>query len=41
MRLGMSMSNFGGELQLDGRDLLTKVDADPGNPGAIKLLWGK
>jgi hypothetical protein len=41
MRLGMSMSNFGGELQLDGRDLLTKVDVDPGNPGGNKTLMGK
>ncbi len=41
MRLGMSMSNFGGDMQLDGRDLLNKVDIDPSNPGGNKTLVGK
>lgn len=41
MRLGVSMSNFGGELQLDGRDLLNKVDIDPNNAGTNKDLVGK
>lgn len=31
LRLGMSLSNFGGELGLDGRDLDTTVDPDPNN----------
>lgn len=41
MRLGMSMSNFGGDMQLDGRDLLNKVDIDPANAGSNKTLVGK
>lgn len=31
LRLGMSISNFGGELKFDGRDLKTTVDPDPDN----------
>lgn len=38
MRLGVSMSNFGGDLKLDGRDLLNRVDIDPGNSGSNKDL---
>jgi hypothetical protein len=38
MRIGMSMSNFGGDLKLDGRDLLTRVDTDPNNAGSNKTL---
>ena len=41
LRLGMSMSNFGGDLQLDGRDLLNRIDIDPANPGSNKTLVGK
>jgi hypothetical protein len=41
MRLGMSMANFGGDMQLDGRDLLNKVDIDPANAGSNKTLVGK
>jgi opacity protein-like surface antigen len=41
MRLGMSMSNFGGDLTLDGRDLLVRVDIDPTNSGSNKTLVGK
>ncbi len=41
MRLGMSMSNFGGDMQLDGRDLLNKIDIDPNYPGGNKTLVGK
>lgn len=40
-RLGMSMSNFGGDLTLDGRDLLLPVDIDPANSGSNKDLTGK
>ena len=41
MRLGMSMSNFGGDLTLDGRDLLTPIDIDPEHSGSNKTLVGK
>jgi hypothetical protein len=41
MRLGVSMSNFGGDMQLDGRDLYQRVDIDPDNPGGNKTLVGK
>ena len=41
MRLGMSMSNFGGDMQLDGRDLLNPIDIDPSNAGGNKTLVGK
>ncbi|HTO92943.1 MAG TPA: PorV/PorQ family protein [Bacteroidota bacterium] len=40
LRIGMSMSNFGGDLTLTGRDLLVKVDIDPTNPGGNKTLVG-
>ncbi len=41
MRLGMSFSNFGGDLKLDGRDLLQRVDIDPANSGSNKTLVGE
>ncbi len=40
LRLGMSMSNFGGDMKLSGRDLLYKIDIDPTNPGGNKNLVG-
>jgi hypothetical protein len=40
MRLGVSMSNFGGDLKLAGRDLLQRVDIDPANSGSNKTLVG-
>jgi hypothetical protein len=40
MRLGVSMSNFGGEMTLDGRDLLQRVDIDPSYAGSNKALVG-
>lgn len=40
MRLGVSMANFGGDLKLDGRDLLQRVDIDPSNSGSNKALVG-
>ncbi len=40
MRLGASLANFGGDLRLDGRDLLLKVDPDPTNAGSNKSLVG-
>jgi len=39
MRLGMSMSNFGGDLTLDGRDILQKFN--PKDPGENSVLVGK
>ncbi len=41
MRLGMSFSNFGGDMTLDGKDLLQRVDIDPANSGSNKTLVGK
>lgn len=40
MRLGMSMSNFGGDMKLDGKDLLNRIDIDPANSGSNKTLVG-
>lgn len=40
LRIGMSMSNFGGDLSLAGRDLLQRVDIDPTNAGSSKTLVG-
>jgi opacity protein-like surface antigen len=37
----MSMANFGGDLTLDGRDLLQRVDIDQTNAGSNKTLVGK
>jgi hypothetical protein len=33
IRLGMSLSNFGGSLRMDGPDIDAAVDTDPGNTG--------
>jgi hypothetical protein len=40
MRLGVSMTNFGGDLQLEGSDLTRQVDIDPSNSGSNKNLVG-
>lgn len=40
MRLGMSISNFGGDMTLDGRDLLQPIDIDPSNSGSNKNVPG-
>lgn len=40
LRIGMSMSNFGGDMTLSGRDLLNRVDTDPNNAGSNKTLVG-
>jgi hypothetical protein len=37
MRLGMSISNFGGNMTMNGRDLRKVIDIDPSNPGSNKL----
>jgi hypothetical protein len=41
MRLGMSISNFGGDMSLDGRDLMKRIDIDPTNPGSNKTLMAR
>ena len=41
MRLGMSMSNFGGDLTMDGEDLQQRVDIDPSHSGSNKTLVAK
>lgn len=33
LRLGASLSNFGGDMQLDGKDLTQRIDLDPDNAG--------
>ena len=38
LRIGMSMSNFGGDMTLAGRDLLNQVNTDPNNAGSNKTL---
>ncbi|HUL44660.1 MAG TPA: PorV/PorQ family protein [Bacteroidota bacterium] len=38
MRLGVTMSNFGGDLKLEGSDLLNRVDIDPTDAGSNKAL---
>ena len=38
LRIGMSMSNFGGDMTMSGRDLLNRVDIDPSNSGSNKTL---
>ncbi len=40
MRLGVSMSNFGGDMKLDGRDLLSAWISIPQNSGSNKALVG-
>ena len=40
LRLGVSLTNFGGDMKLDGRDLLQRVDIDPSNSGSNKALVG-
>ncbi|MGD0339574.1 MAG: PorV/PorQ family protein [Bacteroidota bacterium] len=41
MRLGMSISNFGGNMTMDGRDLKKIIDIDPSNAGSNKLNVAK
>jgi hypothetical protein len=41
MRLGMSISNFGGDMTMDGRDLNKVIDIDPSNAGSNKLNIGQ
>ena len=41
MRLGMSISNFGTDMQLDGKDLLQRVDLDPEASGHNEPIVSK
>ena len=41
MRIGMSISNFGSDLQMDGRDLLKRVDLDPETIGHNEAIVSK
>ncbi|UCE20252.1 MAG: PorV/PorQ family protein [Gemmatimonadota bacterium] len=41
MRLGMSICNFGSDMQLDGKDLLQRVDLDPETQGHNETIVSK
>lgn len=41
MRLGMSISNFGADMRLDGKDLLHRVDLDPDASGNNETIVSK
>jgi len=41
MRLGMSISNFGGDMTMNGRDLNKVIDLDPNHAGSNKLNIAK
>jgi hypothetical protein len=41
MRLGMSISNFGSDMQMDGRDLFRQIDLDPNNLGNNETIVSK
>lgn len=41
MRLGMSISNFGSDMQLDGKDLFHTYDSDPDNLGNNHTVTSK
>jgi hypothetical protein len=41
MRLGMSISNFGTDMRMDGRDLLRRIDLDPANIGNNDAITAK
>ena len=40
-RIGMSISNFGSDMQLDGKDLLKTIDLDPENSGHNETIVAK
>ena len=40
LRLGVSMTNFGSDMTLDGQDLTKRIDIDPQNSGSNKSLVG-
>ncbi len=41
MRLGMSISNFGSDLRLDGKDLTRPIDLDPNSGGNNPLITAR
>jgi hypothetical protein len=41
MRLGMSISNFGTDMRMDGRDLLRRIDLDPSGIGNNDAITAK
>jgi len=41
MKLGMSISNFGTDMRLDGRDLLRRIDLDPEREGHNEAIVSK
>ncbi len=41
LQIGMSISNFGANMILDGADLLTRIDIDPDNTGNNETLVAK
>jgi hypothetical protein len=41
LRLGMSISNFGTDMTLDGKDLLHRIDLDPNAQGTNKTIVAK
>ncbi|MCF7825877.1 MAG: PorV/PorQ family protein [Candidatus Marinimicrobia bacterium] len=41
LQIGMSISNFGANMFLDGADLLTRIDIDPDNTGNNETLVAK
>lgn len=40
-RIGMSISNFGSDMKLDGKDLLETIDIDPDNSGHNETIVAK
>jgi len=38
IRLGAAISNYGGDMQMDGRDLKISVDPDPFNQGTVEFV---
>lgn len=41
IRLGMSISNFGTDMRMDGRDLIKKIDLDPESQGHNEAIVAK
>lgn len=41
LQIGASLRNFGGELEMDGRDLLNRIDLDPENKGNNETIVAK
>ncbi len=41
LKIGMTISNFGTDMQLDGKDLLNRIDIDPDNSGHNETIVAK